>query len=200
MKFPSLPQKGKPVQDTMREVITYLRSARITHVKGGRLKSSPNGTTITIVPGDRPITSGATPGAFYRTRTVASEDATNGDIYLQGGTVSGLATPVPDILIYDASATAWQGTAGQNLQLKVTVDGSESSGIPNPGVTPTGTPVVTSETTLGTNTYPAGTGDMTGKLCHISLGVFSAGGFAPAASGNINIGWCFSNAYTITRE
>ena len=143
---------------------------------------------------------GATPGAFYRTRTVASEDATNGDIYLQGGTVSGLATPVPDILLYDASETAWEGTAGQNLQLKITVDGSESSGIPNPGVTPTGTPVVTSETTLGTNTYPAGTGDMTGKLCHISLGAFFDGGFTPAGLGNINVGWCFGNAYTITRE
>ena len=148
-------------------------------------------------------TAAATSGAFYGTRTVVSEDATNGDIYLQGGSVSGWATPLDEVLIFDQSAAAgvgaWTGTPGQVLQLKVTVSGSESSGIPNSGVTPTAA-AITIESTLGTDTYPTGSADMTGKFCHISLGAFFDGGFTPAGSGNINIGWCFSNAYNVTRE
>ena len=148
-------------------------------------------------------TPGETSGAFYGTRTVVSEDATNGDIYLQGGSVSGWATPLDEVLIFDQSAAAgvgaWTGTPGQVLQLKVTVSGSESSGIPNSGVTPTAA-AITIESTLGTDTYPTGSADMTGKFCHISLGAFFDGGFSPAGAGNVNIGWCFSNAYTVSRE
>ena len=148
----------------------------------------------------------AASGAFYGMRTItddADPAGDTGDIVLQGGSVSGWATPLDEILLFDQSAAAgvgaWTGTAGQVLQLKVTLDGTESSGIPNSGVTPTAA-AITIVSSLGTNTYPTGSADMTGKFCHISLGAFFAGGFTPAGSGNINIGWCFSNAYTVSRE
>lgn len=136
-------------------------------------------------------------GAFYTMRTVESEDATNGDIYLQGGQVSGWGTPIDEILIYDASATAWQGTAGQVLKMTVTGSGSETSGILDPSFTPSGVSTPTAASSLGSNTFPS-SGSLSGKVCQISLGTFLADGFQPAGIGNIQISFCWSG-YTISR-
>ena len=48
MKFPDLPQKGKRVEDTIRQILDYIRASRITGVSGGTLRQSSNGTTIQI--------------------------------------------------------------------------------------------------------------------------------------------------------
>lgn len=136
-------------------------------------------------------------GAFFTTRTVVSEDATNGDIYLQGGQVSGWATPIAEILLYDASATSWQGTPGQLLEIIVTGAGSATSGILDPIYTPSAVSTPAATSTLGTNTLPTAA-SLTGKLCHISLGTFIAGGFQPAGSGNLQISFCWGG-YTISR-
>lgn len=51
MKFPSLPRKGRKVEDDVTDIINYLRASRVINVVGGKLKMSPNGTTIDIKPG-----------------------------------------------------------------------------------------------------------------------------------------------------
>ena len=48
MKFPSMPREGKPVEKTVKDMLGFLRAKSIISVKGGRLKESPNGTTIEI--------------------------------------------------------------------------------------------------------------------------------------------------------
>jgi hypothetical protein len=48
MKFPSMPRKGYPVEDTVRDILNWLRAAKIINVAGGRVKETPNGTTIEI--------------------------------------------------------------------------------------------------------------------------------------------------------
>lgn len=48
MKFPDLPQKGKRVEDSIRQILDYIRASRITGVSGGTLRQSSNGTTIQI--------------------------------------------------------------------------------------------------------------------------------------------------------
>lgn len=141
-------------------------------------------------------------GAFFTKRTVESEDADNGDIYLQGGQVSGWGTPVDEIKIYDASTTSWQGSVGDVLKMTVTGTGAETSGILDPSFTPTGVSVPASSATLGTNTFPV-SGDLTGKVCQISLGTFfgtgaTVEGFQPALPGNIQIAFCWSG-YAISR-
>ena len=132
-------------------------------------------------------------GAFYTMRTVVSGDATNGDIMLQGGTAGGII--VAEFLLYDASATSWAGTAGQHLQLKMTGDGSETSGILDPAFT-VSTAVLSVVTTMGTDTYPS-SGDLTGKFAHVSLGEFFDGGFSPAQIGNVPCSFCWSGYNTI---
>jgi hypothetical protein len=47
-KLPDYPMKGKPVEDTIREIIDYLRLTTITNFQGGKMKQSRGGTTLTI--------------------------------------------------------------------------------------------------------------------------------------------------------
>jgi len=49
MKIPDQPIDGKPVSEFAKQCIAWQRANQITHVKGGRLKRSPNGTTIEIL-------------------------------------------------------------------------------------------------------------------------------------------------------
>lgn len=48
MKLPSLPRPNVPVAATVKEIIDFLRASRIVHVKGGKLRETPNGTTLEI--------------------------------------------------------------------------------------------------------------------------------------------------------
>lgn len=43
--------KGRPVEQTVREIIDYLRAIRITGMVGGRVSETPNGTVLHVVPG-----------------------------------------------------------------------------------------------------------------------------------------------------
>ena len=153
----------------------------------------------TSVPASGRKAGGTAPtGAFYRVYTVASEDATNGDIMLQGGQVaagSGNAS-VADFLLYDISATTWAGTAGQFLQLTVNGDGSSEDGILMPTFDLTSVTGPAAVASIAANTLPiVGT---LGGVCRISLGTFGDDSFAPALPGNINVSFCFGG-FTITR-
>jgi hypothetical protein len=48
MKIPSMPQRGGSIEHSVREIIAFIRASRITSVRGGLLRESPNGTTIQI--------------------------------------------------------------------------------------------------------------------------------------------------------
>jgi hypothetical protein len=48
MKPPAYPQDGKPVADTIKEIIDYCKATTITSVQGGRIKQSRGGTTLVI--------------------------------------------------------------------------------------------------------------------------------------------------------
>lgn len=201
MKFPSLPRPGRKAKDDVRDIINYLRASRVINVVGGKLKMSPNGTTIEVKPGG-PSTPGARAaaptGAFYKIYTVVSGDATNGDIMLQGGQVaagSGNAT-IADFLLYDISATTWAGTAGQMLQLTVNGDGSSEDGILMPTFDLTSTTGPAAVASIAANTLPI-VGTLAG-VCRISLGTFGTESFNPALPGNINVSFCFGG-FTITR-
>lgn len=136
-------------------------------------------------------------GAFFGKRKVVG-GAGAGDIYLQGGQVSGGTgnETVDEFKIYDASSDNWAGSAGQHLQLTVTGSGAATSGILDPvfDVTSASLSVVSS---VGGNTLPSG-GSLSGKICRISLGEFTDDGFSPALPGNINVGFCWGG-YNISR-
>ena len=66
MKIPSMPQKGGSVEHAVREIINFIRASRITSVRGGLLRESPNGTTIQI--DSVAARSGINLDAFYAVR------------------------------------------------------------------------------------------------------------------------------------
>jgi hypothetical protein len=48
MKPPDYPQDGKPVADTIKEIIDYCKATTINNVQGGRIKQSRGGSTLVI--------------------------------------------------------------------------------------------------------------------------------------------------------
>lgn len=48
MKPPEYPQDGKPVADTIKEIIDYCKATTINNVQGGRIKQSRGGSTLVI--------------------------------------------------------------------------------------------------------------------------------------------------------
>lgn len=48
MKLPDYPIKGKSVEQTVREIIDYLRMTTITNFQGGQMKQSRGGTTLSV--------------------------------------------------------------------------------------------------------------------------------------------------------
>jgi hypothetical protein len=145
---------------------------------------------------------GASPaetGAFFGMRTVSSGDATNGDIYLQGGQVTaGSGTvSIPEFLLFDASGPTWSGTAGQHLSIRLNGTGSEADDVLMPTfdlTTVSGPTALTPP--LPDNVLPE-IGALTGE-CVVSLGTFTSVGFLPAASGNIQASFCFGG-FTVSR-
>ena len=73
MKIPAMPQKGKPVADTIRDLINYVRATRVSGVVGGKLRESPNGTTIEISGEKRQIPANLNYPFKISVATVASE-------------------------------------------------------------------------------------------------------------------------------
>jgi len=54
MRPPEYPQKGKPVDHTVREIIDYLRAITVKGFEGGMIKESRNGMTLSIPQNIRP--------------------------------------------------------------------------------------------------------------------------------------------------
>lgn len=131
-------------------------------------------------------------GAFF---TIFLED----DItYLQGGTVSagdGTRT-IPKIeLIDDMGVLA--GAEDHHIWIEVTGDGYAEDGVLLAGYDLTAA-IVSIGDPVPDNTLP--TFDSTsGKKVHISLGVFTATGFLPAALGNVQISFC-PGSYNVSRS
>ena len=48
MKPPDYPQDGKPVADTIKDIIDYCKATTINNVQGGRIKQSRGGSTLVI--------------------------------------------------------------------------------------------------------------------------------------------------------
>ena len=53
MKFPDLPRSGFPVAQTIRQIITYLRSSRVVSINGVKGMESSNGTSFVIPVGEK---------------------------------------------------------------------------------------------------------------------------------------------------
>jgi hypothetical protein len=142
---------------------------------------------------------GGTEGAFFTMRVVADavDPDDNGDIYLQGGMVSGGTgnIVIDEIKLYDAFTDTWVGSDGDTLIITVTGNGQETSGILDPIYNVTAAAATIG--TVGSNTLPAA-GSVSGKTCYILLGTYLEAGFAPSSVGNIMIGFCWGN-YTISR-
>lgn len=49
MMLPKQPKEGEPVKHFAKEVINWMRANTLNHVKGGRVKRSPNGTTVEVI-------------------------------------------------------------------------------------------------------------------------------------------------------
>lgn len=74
MKLPSYPQKGKPVEDTVRGMIDYLRSITVRGIAGGRVVTTANGTTL-IPPKQKAAGSGGSSNhPFKLTGTTSAGD------------------------------------------------------------------------------------------------------------------------------
>lgn len=48
MILPSNPVKGQPIEDKIREMLTFMRSIRITSFAGGTVSETANGTTLSL--------------------------------------------------------------------------------------------------------------------------------------------------------
>lgn len=177
-------ERGNP--KTYQPVTSTFTSAPISTLNS----EPPLGRRTSIKAQEITGTAMAAAGAFYSMRTVAS-GADAGDIYLQGGAVSGGTGNeiVDEILLYDLSTDTWSGGAGQHLQLEVSGAGQETSGILDPIFNVSGA-TVSIVTAMDANTLPS-SGDVSGKSCFVSLGVFIDEGFMPAESGNIGVQFCW---------
>jgi hypothetical protein len=142
---------------------------------------------------------GATSGAFFSLITIESGDATNGDIYLQGGQVTaGTGSEfVANYLLYDASADTWAGSNGQHLSIRLNGTGSEADDVllPTFDMTSLSGPTVLTPP-LPDNDLPE-IGSLAGE-CVVSLGIFTDAGFFPALPGNIQASFCFGG-FTVSR-
>lgn len=146
---------------------------------------------------------GGTEGAFFTMRTVtdAVDPEDNGDIYLQGGMVSGGTgnVVIPEFKLYDASTTTWVGSPspGDTLIITASGTGQVTSGILDPIWNLDDADLTLDP--IAPNTLPTASSAGTGKLCHILIGSYFEGGFSPSAPGNFNITFCWGG-YTVTRS
>lgn len=129
MKIPSLPQRGKPVEQTVREIIGYLRWTNLVSVVGGELRSTPNGKTLTIKPGG--TSSGAPPASpchFGEIITIPDSDpparGIRGGVIYCGDSIWNMAPQVLNL----ATAGAW--LVSFEIQVDVNRDDDESVILP----------------------------------------------------------------------
>jgi len=174
MKFPSLPIKGRPVKDTIREILNYIRSSRITSVVGGRLVRTPSGTAIHIKSSSG-TAGGGTSSHFKVSGATYDSGAATYQVTVRGGyflirdaasgsdalksivptiDVEGTATPLPP-----ESTQTITLTNGQGLFLKVETDHLDVVKPTDPPATPPAetllvTIVAATESETGTHNQP----------------------------------------------
>lgn len=138
-----------------------------------------------------------TGGAFYGMRTVSSGPNV-GDIYLQGGMVSGGTgnDEISEFKLYDAGSKTWTGSPGSTLIITASGTGQATNGILDP-IWNLDTATL-SKTSAGSNSLPTATSAGSGKICYILIGSYFDGGFSPSGAGNININFCWGS-YSISR-
>ncbi len=136
---------------------------------------------------------GINTGAFHRTYT----SETDGHTYLQGGTVTaGDGTHTQDAIKIIDAEDGPIGPEGHTMTMKTTGDGILTDGVVLPGYNLTSAIWEVNEN-VPDNTLPLAAG-VTGKICHIPLGVFTATGFTPNLPGNIAVSYC-PGSYTVQR-
>jgi hypothetical protein len=133
MRLPEYPKKKQSVEPTVRQIIDYLRAITLTSVKGGKLKQSTSGTTLTITPGTKPR-NGRKPMPFEVTlfSELESEGATRtwkvviADGYVNeripGGTGDALKLYRPVNIEDSGNRIPFAVTAGKQVSLIVEVD------------------------------------------------------------------------------
>jgi hypothetical protein len=67
MKLPDTPRSGLSLEESITQIIRYLRAATITGITGGRVSETPNGTTL-VLPGERPVAARGDSSARYQFR------------------------------------------------------------------------------------------------------------------------------------
>jgi len=135
MKFPAYPSKGKLVADTVRDILNYIRATRITRVIGGKLKVTPNGTTIDVSQSQR--NKRTTPHPF---RLRVARESSQNRLYVYYGPVN--------VATWDADSTG-QAIPFEVAQIPLFTSGNELEECP---ITVTGTvgyEVLSTSTTYG---------------------------------------------------
>jgi hypothetical protein len=74
MKLPDYPRKGIPVEQTVDQIIDFLRASKITSFVGGKVRETPSGTTLALAERpDKKITDSQPP--FYPNLYISGTDA-----------------------------------------------------------------------------------------------------------------------------
>lgn len=195
MKIPAMPQKGKPVSDTIRDLINYVRATRVTGIQGGRLRNSPNGITIEVAKSQGSSQTASSSGICKFGTTTTTADVTPEKQVVGGVIYCGDKNfNVSNYTIDEASDGTWL------LQIKLDCESNrdDDGEIFLPGIkTSSDTPewnkkTWTDPTDYDDNTNPNvsdGLGTIVIPIGKITVTDNSAV-FEPVACGNIVIGQC----------
>jgi len=154
MKFPEMPRDGMPVEDTVVEIINYLKASRVTNVIGGKINSNSGGTTIEITPPPRPRTPDITKIPYNV--TIHATRGESSDTYEASVDWGYVCERLPDsgaVLAYHEAANMWDVsiptkparftiTPGQCVFVKVHLKAGGSIGEPTPAEDPAGAVVI----------------------------------------------------------
>jgi hypothetical protein len=164
-----------------------LRADRVIPGAGLTEQGTPQGRIFKAAISSAP----SIPGAFY------GMYAAGGHIYLQGGTVSaGDGTDsISDIKIIDGS-TGVLHTAGTHMYLNANGNGVRADGVLLPGYNLSSASIGYGSS-VPSNSLPLAAG-VSGKHCYIDLGTFTADGFLPSGTGNVQISYC-PGSYSVSR-
>jgi len=125
MRPPEYPMKGKPVEQTIVEIIDYLKAITIKDVQGGMLKESRNGTTISIPTSIRPKILPPEINPFYPTLTGNETDGlkltmANGNVICRKKLTSDVIENFAPTLLPNLTTVS----VGNKITCKITENGS----------------------------------------------------------------------------
>lgn len=194
MTQPPRPSSGSPILHWCARLWDYVVSLRPIAGPGILLRSSRNGTVISIAP-PRPGTGGGTSlrGAFY---TRYTDD--DGHLRLQGGTVTGGnggTNTIADYKLSDAT-TGPVAAAGQILYLNAGCTATLADGIMLPGCLLTSASLTVPASVPASHTFTVAA--PTGSI-YLEIGRWTDNGFQPSAGpGNLLASGCIGN-FSISR-